>query len=405
MIAKFRAATTTAASIALLLGISTTPARADQDIDPATQHLFRSWGNVHPHFEQQGVEVNAILTLESVNILRGGVKTGRKFLANFDFTTTIDTHDADWWDDGIFFFYILANAGGDPTTMVGDVQTTSNIEAYDTIKLFEAWYQHQLGDRYSALVGLYNYNAEFYTLKYAGTFFTSSFGIGPDVSQAGPSIFPTTALAARLNYTSPDGLYILGAVFDGAPGDPADPRGTQITLDYHDGVFYAVEAGYNTNKNAGDPDYTKLGIGIWHNTQNFMNGINGSTLPSNGGVYIIGETTIKKGLGTFLQIGAARKDRNQIANYFGTGMYCAGLLSGRGDDIFAVGLAQARNSHAYRTANPGKERDETILEINYMMQITPWLIIQPAVQYVMNPSMDPTVTNAWVAGARFKVAL
>ena len=404
MIAKFRSVTTTAAVIALLAATSSSPLRADPDTDPAAQHLFRNWGNAQPHFERQGIEVNALLTVESVNVLHGGVKTGHKFLGNFDFTTTVDTHDAGWWDDGTFFFYMLADAGGDPTTIVGDMQTTSNIEAYDTAKLFEAWYQHRLGDRYSALVGLYNYNAEFYTLKYAGTFFTSSFGIGPDVSQTGPSIFPTTALAVRVNYASPDGLYASGAIFDGVPGDPADPRGTQITLDYYDGVFYAVEAGYNASKDAGDPDYTKLGIGIWHNTQNFVDSIDGSVRSSNGGAYIIGETTLKKGLGVFLQVGAARKDRNQIANYIGTGVYYAGL-PGRADDVFAVGLAQARNSQAYRTVNPGGERDETILEINYMMQITPWLIIQPALQYVMDPSMDPTIPNALVASARLKAAL
>ena len=44
---------------------------------------------------------------------------------------------------GRVFFYGLGNHGGRPSENVGDLQIVSNIEAPDTWKLYEAWFEQE----------------------------------------------------------------------------------------------------------------------------------------------------------------------------------------------------------------------------------------------------------------------
>jgi porin len=50
------------------------------------------------------------------------------------------------------------------------------------------------------------------------------------------------------------------------------------------------------------------------------------------------------------------------------------------------------------------EAHETAIELTYRMQATPWLALQPDVQYIVNPGTDPSLDNAWVVGLRFELS-
>lgn len=118
---------------------------------------------------------------------------------NFDLTVSLDTEKAKLWQGGTVFLYVLGNFGEAATGIVGNTRATSNIEAPETIKLYEAWYNQDFAEgKLSLLVGLHDYNSEFNALEYSGGLRHSSFGIEPDISQVGPSIFPTAALATRV---------------------------------------------------------------------------------------------------------------------------------------------------------------------------------------------------------------
>jgi porin len=56
---------------------------------------------------------------------------------------------------------------------------------------------------------------------------------------------------------------------------------------------------------------------------------------------------------------------------------------------------------------------ETVLELNYLAQVTPWLTVQPDIQYIVNPGglvPNPNLPNggttedALVLGARTTIA-
>jgi len=356
--------------------------------------------------DESGLAIEAILTLETVGNVAGGVKRDSAFLGNFDLTATLDTEQAAGLAGGTLFVYLLGNFGGAPSAFVGDTQGLSNIEAVEAFKLYEAWYDQLIFDeQLSVLVGLHDYNSEFYTLDYAGGLLNSSFGIGPDVAQVRPSIFPTTALAARVKWKVLERGYLLGALYDGVPGDPKNPRGTHIKFGSEEGLFYAVEAGVLGEEGR---DYFKLALGFWYQTTDFED-FAGRPQSNNHGVYLIGEKKLSseetegEGLGVFLQIGLPRKSRNQIGHYLGAGLAYTGLVEGRGEDVLSFGMAHARNSDAYRESTVGALRAETAIELNYRAVLTPQLTVTPDFQWIIDPGTTAGVADALVVGLRVEL--
>ncbi|MEZ5597502.1 MAG: carbohydrate porin [Pseudomonadales bacterium] len=333
------------------------------------------------------------------------MRRGTEIPTNLDIVFTLDTGTAGWWQNGNFLIYFLGNDGGDPSLRVGDTQVTTNIEAPDTFKLYEASYEHTFRDGHVGfLVGLHDLNSEFYALEHAGIFLNSSFGIGVDVAQAGPSIFPTTAMTARLRIEGDSGRYLSGAVYDGIPGDPGEERRTQIQFKASDGLFSILEAGL-----LGEADhYYKLAVGGWYHTADYED-FDGRTQDTNGGIYTVAEKDLMRGedgrgLGVFLQLGLADSSRNQIGTYVGGGINWIGPLASRSEDVLGFAFAHARNGGDFRHANPGIERAETTLELTYLLSPRPWLTVQPDIQYVINPGTDPSIDNALVTSLRLQLS-
>jgi len=378
------------------------------------KHLLSTLDEPRQHLEERGIDIEAILTTDIMRNIDGGIERDSTLLGNLDLTLEIDTEKVGLWKNGTFFIYGLGNfnTGKLLTEIVGDFQGTSNIEADEAFKLYEAWYEHRFSDDASLLFGLHDYNSEFDVVEYGGLFLHSSFGISPDISQNGPSIFPVTALAARLKIWATESTYIMAAIYDGVPGDPGNPTRTSIRLGHNDGLFGALEIG-DTLSNPGDLEYHKYAIGVWTLTAEVEN-FAGNIQDENSGIYFIGEKTLleeKAGhgsLGAFVQLGFTHADRNQVDSYWGAGLNYTGLFASRPEDVVGLAVASARNgSNFMRYARDvdGLEVDhtETTIELTYQARIQPWLTLQPDLQYVINPGMDSTLDNALVAGVRIEV--
>jgi porin len=336
------------------------------------------------------------LTLEHVRNLEGGVDQGSRSLASADFTLTADTAEAGLWQGGEFFGYVLANYGGDPSELVGDVQGMSNIAAEDETKLYELWYQHSfLNGQLKTLLGLHDYNAVFYSLDSAALFTHPSFGIGPDTSQVGPSIFPTTAVAALLS-VEVENYYAHLAIYDGVPGHPDGRRGTYIRFEQGEGVFRAGELGIKT-------ETYKVGVGAWQHNALVENPVNAQMHRDNQGLYLIAEYQWFEHFALFLQAGFADEEVNQLESYYGLGgVYTDLWLSG---DALGLAAAQAKNSDSFLKHNLITEQKETTWELSYALPVSDQVTLQSSAFYVINPSMDSELDNAFALGFRLVFSL
>ncbi len=407
---------------------------------------------VRKSLKDEGILFEATNTMDILSNVSGGIHRKTALAGDLDLLLTVDIKKLmpNW--RGTVFLYGLGLYGGDPSKNVGDIQGVSNIAAPDTWKLFEAWYQHNLFERFSFLAGLYDITSEFDVIVSASTLFlNSSFGTGAELGAGGRnnlSTFPATSLGIRTQAILTDSLMVRAVVADGVPGDPNDARGTHVRLRKDDGLFGSMELAYYKYSTA-DLTQTKektveelprrltfrrigrsaplvyeakVALGFWGYTTSVdqLNKVNSSGKPvtqdGTFGIYGLAEYDVfhekddnDQGLTLFGRAGMADLNVNRIAQYYGGGFIYKGLIPERTIDRTAIGLAAAVNSHEYkqsqRRAGRTVESTEITLELTHSIFVNQNLVIQPDFQYVINPGTVPGRNNALVLGMRLEVNL
>ena len=344
-----------------------------------------------------------VATFDLLANLNGGRKRG------IEIPGTIEAIGDVAWDSGRrnhshqIKLNILGTVGQNfSAERIGDIQTVSSIEAPNTAKLFEAWYQYTFpNESTSVLIGLHDLNTEFYVLERASKLLHSSFGNGPEITQVKASLFPTTALGVVARIAPSERTYISTGIYDGVPGKPTDKFGTHIHFDKGDGVFFIGEAGFFDITHAIP---TKVAIGIWYTTATFED-VAGHTRDDNLGAYMITElplTTICADgtLGLFLQLGISHTSLNEIGSYFGAGLHWTAPFEGRDEATLSAGIAHARINAKYRRITGLERRAETAIEVTYTYQLNNWLMLQRDVQIVIGPGSANGIDDAMIAGVR-----
>lgn len=362
----------------------------------------------------KGLNLSAVYTAEVRGVAAGGIDRGARYLDNLDLQVALDADRIVGWNGARLFFYGIYNNGRSfSPALVGDLQGVSNIETgVRAARLFEAWVEQDVGRRASIRIGLYNLNAEFDTTQSGGLFLLSSHGIGPDYAQSGrrgPSIFPVTSLALRGEIAVGDNVLLRAAVLDGVPGDEAHPKRTAIKLSRRDGALIAAEADYLKGG-------TKAGVGGWAYTAPADTLVPDAAARRHGdkGIYAYAEhrltgdrTDDPEGFAGWLRVGIADTRFNDIGSYLGGGIVHTGALPGRGEDQVGISFAIANLDSRFRQsetkADRSLDRHELIIEVAYQAVLTPWLSVQPDVQYVIDPGGSRIVGDAVVLGLRMKV--
>ena len=339
--------------------------------------------------EQSGIALDMHYIGEGVSNVSGGLKQDSTYLGTGDMAVTIDTEQSGWWQGGTWFIETLVNHGTDPSSFIGDVQTASNIADGNRTRLQQFWYQHDINDNISILLGLHDLNSEFYVSEYASLFLNSSFGVGPDMSgNVATSLWPEAGYAVRLDVHD-EHLYVHAAAYD---GDPA----TRAVDAAKEGLMWIAEAGLLNHGSA-------YKLGVWQHTADKV-APDGAVYSSDFGMYAVVDQALNDDLGVFLQLGVTPSDRNEISQYLGFGAHIHGLIPSRHDDTFGIGVARAGFSSLNQSIN-GLTSAETTVEITYDMAVTDYLNIHPAFQWIQHPSGDPALKAAKVAMLRFELHL
>jgi porin len=86
---------------------------------------------------------------------------------------------------------------------------------------------------------------------------------------------------------------------------------------------------------------------------------------------------------------------SDAAMHLAGGLNWAGPFASRSDD--ALGLYC---SFVDLSEDAGYADDELVIELFYKLQVTPFMSIKPDLQYIINPSGDSTLDDAFVFGLR-----
>ncbi len=340
--------------------------------------------------------IEASYSSDVLTTVSDGAASGTRYLSNLDIAMEADLERLAGWRGATLLASGLYNNGETFSDLTGDAQVISSLEAGDeAVRLYELWINQEIGDSASLKLGLYDLNSEFDVLDASGLFITNPHGIGTDISQtgeAGPSIFPVTSLAARLELEPLDGLKIRTAILDGVPGDPLRPRRTAIKLGNGDGALLIAEAEATT-------DSSKLLFGHWRYTAEFET-FAGAQDGGNAGWYLRGETRIvselfsdDQGLDGFFRFGIAKGRFNPFGAFLSGGLTYNGPFKGRDEDQAGLAFATAIVSDEFKETVRSRDQ-ETVFELTYRAPVNNWLSLQPSFQYVVNPSASPVTPDA-----------
>ncbi len=421
----------------LLVAFGSTPATAATEVPPWQEEtLSGDWGGTRAKLFEKGITLDFTHRSDVFNNLDGGIQRGSGWLGYTDMRADFDLEKLYGWSGMEAYLQFHSTLGGKPNKYyVSSTMGVDNIEvSANTAQFYHAWVQKNLlDDRLSVRFGLYPVDSEFYVTDTSGLFLHPSLGMAAEVAQSGrngPPIYPLGSLGMRVKYTSPDHTtYLQAALLDGIPGDPADPYGTQIKLNSGDGTFAIMEIGCTPLEAKGEPSSTggdaaqpeaeafnKTAFGLWQYSNRFddLSQVDAAGAPlqqASFGWYMLAERTLlpeagnaNNGLAGFLRYGSASADIHQSDWSASAGLRYRGLLSGRDDDIAGIVVTVSHASTKYRDKNLSAER-ETAIEATYRIQLKPWLGVQPLIQRIIAPGMNPAVSDSTLLGARMEVFL
>ncbi len=119
-----------------------------------------------------------------------------------------------------------------------------------------------------------------------------------------------------------------------------------------------------------------------------------------------------RSLNAFGRIMGAPDNQNLIDFFFNGGATLTAPLFGRDNDQagidFGIGRVSSRAAGFDRDSGVPAQTTEELFELTYQAQATGWLVVQPDLQYVINPGggvLDPNdpmhkLRNELIAGAR-----
>lgn len=417
--------------------------------------LFGDMGGLRSLMWKYGLTLDATETSEYLANVRGGLKRGGTYDGLTTVTLGLDTQKAFGWEGGKFNVSALQMHGRNLSEYnLGTLNTASGIEAQDTTRLWEMWYQQSFAhDKVDVRVGQQSIDQEFMSSSYAATFVNTMFGWpglpSYDMPSGGPA-YPLSALGARVRAQIAPSLTALVGVYDGDPlGNNANNiSGTNFNL--HTGALYIGELQYAVNQPVdgqmvGAPSQGMPGtykIGFWYNTGSFADQHYDSTgmslaNPQSSGVaanhrgdysfYAVADQMVwqpnpdsPRSIGVFARVMGAPGDRNPVSLSANLGVVMTAPFKSRENDTVGLGLAYIKVSNALQGLDQdsraisqgpyGVRTSETALEATYQYQATPWWIIQGDLQYTFNAGAgqnpnDPTqsLRNTFVVGVRTTV--
>ena len=376
-----------------------------------------------PAQQPQAAQAKAIwfpfsYTGEALGNLSGGYKRGAIYEGLLDVGLQGDLGKIVGWNGASFLVSGLYPHGPSLTNnFVHDFNSVSNIDAYDSIRLYETWIQQDLADgKLSIRAGQILSDTEFFISDNAALFINGAFGELPIVSQnlSAPA-FPVARPGVRIRWAATDSISVQTGVFDGNAGNPAvnNKHGVDWKLNPEDGVLAISEVAFNRYG-----EQSKRGLrGLYKFGAFFHSSMANQAFPGRAahadfGGYFIADQQLwsepgkdDQGLSGFFRVGGAPDGRNTVPFYFDTGLNYKGLLPGRDKDTAGIGFSYTKLSPNLRGTDgaPFSSHHEAILEATYNVQANDWLTVQPDFQYIFNPGASQNLPNALVAGIRFNV--
>ena len=441
----------TSVAFAQTLSAASLPRMAPEESQPTTPDLWHKntllgdWGGLRPLLNNYGITFTVNQTSDYVGNTQGGVRQGFVYDGLLNLEVDFDLNKAIGWQGGRFHFSGYGIQGQDlSVNYIGNIMTATNVESQPSIaKIGEVWLEQRfLDDRVGLRGGLIEADRYYMISPTASVFVNATFGF-PDswevnMPGGGPG-YPNAVPGALLSVQPNDTWMLTASVMNGTPIGP-NTSSTRYGNDFPvgDGVLSWAEAAFSPRLQLGTttlPGAYKFGG--WYNStmvNNITQVDSGRTFanPVNqnyrGQYALYGlldqalwreDASENQGVsGFFRATYSPQENRNMVTWYFDTGLTYTGLFDGRPVDVLGLGFAWAKitpylsGQIATQNTLAGTQSPmptaESLIELTYQAPVSPWLTLQPFLQYSINPAgkapmpnnPNQTIPNATIVGLR-----
>jgi porin len=405
---------------------------AETSEDFREKYLLGDWLGVRTQLADEGFKPLVLFITDPFVNAFGGRRQGFSEYDLLAVDLLVDTNKLLGWTGGDFHVGFANNSGTSLSqeyvgnnfpVQLADVASPNPRLTY--LSYTQSLCDDEVSVRFGRLTINSVYGEEFAASQYFKAFTSVAFDlvpIGIFLNAPGAFGYPLTTWGARVKFEPVESFYAMVGCYD---GDPEAKEGDQHGVDFslHGPAFIIGEVGYRRNygKDAtGLPGNLKLGAYFNGGSAAVFNSgptSQPSEIPqARYGFYVVGDQAVvrwgdpadRRHLGVFGAFACAPDQRvNQLPYFFDAGMVAYGFLPSRPRDFTGFGLAYGSYSSDLRSAEVirsmtapgvGVQNWEMTLELTYGCAVRPGLLLQPDLQYLINPGGNATIPNALAVG-------
>lgn len=384
-------------------------------------YLTGDWGGLRTELKEKGINLELFYNQQYQQNFRGGLEThnAEEFSGSYDLNFSLDFGKLGWMDDAGFFIRAAKGTWGDGINPNVGALFNPNADANGDHPIFinKWWLWKKFMDKKLEMrIGLLQTNKDLFDVSLYANHEDKDFL--NRLSIRNPTIPHGTGNGIFLKYEPEKWMYIQAITFD----SQQQPRTTGWDTAFHGPAWFTTmaELGFTPKwKTAKGELPGRYRIGGWYDPRpktiyrNTLGGrLQAETQSGDYSFYIGLDQMIWKenddpkdmqGVGLFARYGYAHENRNKISNAWEIGTSIKGLLPKRDADVTGFAISQGILSKDYREDVDPKADRETVYELYYAWQVTPWMIVSPDLQFISNPGGDSDDRDAIVGGIRVRI--
>ncbi len=394
--------------------------------------LTGDWGGTRTDLVERGIAFRGDYVGEAMGVVDGGYgETGTRYAQQVRVGMDLDMGKLAGWDGGAFHFTLNDRRGR--STSVDFVGNRFPIqEAYggQYTRLTELSYDQTFnaGQSYYKL-GYYAMGNQFGLHSLLTHFVNAAFCAHP-LAMSGNSgwyNYPMARWGGELAQQVSPAVNVRTGWFQVNPnlGGNIERNAFRPFVSGTTGSLFPVEVTWTPAKGSRHAGVYKFG-GYYDTSRVDKRGLDPSPTTGRHGAYVLAEQRLtqesadpSRGLTAFAQYMVSDTDTAQIKRWYALGGVYQGIGS-RAHDSIALGyvgadindrLVDARRATLMSGGVPSDSplynlsQAEELFELSYSVQVNPWLMIRPDVQYIVNPGTFnySGTDNAWAVGVQAKV--
>jgi porin len=378
--------------------------------------LTGAWSGMRETLTQRGITPTISYTADVLGNPVGGRRQGIAYAGQLNADLTFDLGKLAGLD-GLTFNLSGNWASGTNLSSddIGNFFVVAQSFAGDRVRLYTLYLDQSLFEgRLDIKLGRFAPGDDF--LSWPQYTFFVNIALNPaifatQINVPGFTAAPIGSLGARVRAKPVDSFTATVGMFYSDPArDLANTAGIDFGLDVTGtGYLTMVELAYLHNHGEGDGGKSgTYRLGGYYDSNRFPTFRDPEVLRrGNWGIYVLADQIVYRdsnpGSQRVLGVGgslvfAPLQSINTIPLFVSGAVVYRGLLRSRPRDITAF----AAYVGAFSRDLPG-QNVETVLELTHTVRLTPWLNVQPDIQYVINPSGRSSTKNALVIGAQIAI--